>query len=232
MGAARGATGRSGSRCPHGGRAPAPDVDGATAGADWFKANAASCATGGSRRSPSRPATSGRSCGRRATSTSGDHAGGHATPAPRGADGGGRRRDGRRAGGDEPGRAARVGAGVVHPAGDRAESPFRFLVLDDPIQAMDPAKVEGFVRVLRTSPRPAGHRVLPRRPARRCGAPLVARRRPCTRSPAGRGPWSPCGRPCTRRLRYLADADALSQRSQCARGDEAAGAARGSCGWR
>ena len=27
-------------------------------------------------------------------------------------------------------------------------SPFRFLVLDDPIQAMDPAKVEGFVRVL------------------------------------------------------------------------------------
>ncbi len=27
-------------------------------------------------------------------------------------------------------------------------SPFRFVVLDDPIQAMDPAKVEGFVRVL------------------------------------------------------------------------------------
>ncbi|MGH3517623.1 MAG: hypothetical protein ACRDQ7_09465 [Haloechinothrix sp.] len=27
-------------------------------------------------------------------------------------------------------------------------SPFRFIVLDDPIQAMDPAKVDGFVRVL------------------------------------------------------------------------------------
>lgn len=27
-------------------------------------------------------------------------------------------------------------------------SPFRFVVLDDPIQAMDPAKVDGFVRVL------------------------------------------------------------------------------------
>jgi len=30
----------------------------------------------------------------------------------------------------------------------RPESPFRFLVLDDPIQAMDPAKVAGFVNVL------------------------------------------------------------------------------------
>lgn len=29
-------------------------------------------------------------------------------------------------------------------------SPFRFLVLDDPIQAMDPAKVDGFVKVLST----------------------------------------------------------------------------------
>ena len=34
------------------------------------------------------------------------------------------------------------------PRATMAESPFRFIVLDDPIQAMDPAKVEGFVRVL------------------------------------------------------------------------------------
>jgi hypothetical protein len=29
-----------------------------------------------------------------------------------------------------------------------AESPFRFLIIDDPVQAMDPAKVEGLARVL------------------------------------------------------------------------------------
>ncbi|WP_030169955.1 MULTISPECIES: AAA family ATPase [Actinomycetes] len=29
-------------------------------------------------------------------------------------------------------------------------SPFRFIVLDDPIQAMDPAKIDGFINVLRT----------------------------------------------------------------------------------
>ena len=34
------------------------------------------------------------------------------------------------------------------PRATAPSSPFRFLVLDDPIQAMDPAKVEGFVRVL------------------------------------------------------------------------------------
>lgn len=34
------------------------------------------------------------------------------------------------------------------PRATLPDSPFRFLVLDDPIQAMDPAKVDGFVRVL------------------------------------------------------------------------------------
>lgn len=34
------------------------------------------------------------------------------------------------------------------PRATAANSPFRFVVLDDPIQAMDPAKVDGFVRVL------------------------------------------------------------------------------------
>lgn len=34
------------------------------------------------------------------------------------------------------------------PRASSAASPFRFLVLDDPIQAMDPGKVDGFVRVL------------------------------------------------------------------------------------
>lgn len=34
------------------------------------------------------------------------------------------------------------------PRATAADSPFRFVVLDDPIQAMDPAKVDGFVEVL------------------------------------------------------------------------------------
>ncbi len=35
------------------------------------------------------------------------------------------------------------------PRATIAESPFRFIVLDDPIQAMDPSKIDGFVYVLR-----------------------------------------------------------------------------------
>ena len=34
------------------------------------------------------------------------------------------------------------------PRATAAHSPFRFVVLDDPIQAMDPAKIDGFVQVL------------------------------------------------------------------------------------
>ncbi|WP_019853945.1 AAA family ATPase [Actinopolyspora mortivallis] len=34
------------------------------------------------------------------------------------------------------------------PRATMEQSPFRFVVLDDPVQAMDPAKVDGFVRVL------------------------------------------------------------------------------------
>jgi ABC-type lipoprotein export system ATPase subunit len=34
------------------------------------------------------------------------------------------------------------------PRATAPESPFRFIVLDDPIQAMDPSKVEGFVQVM------------------------------------------------------------------------------------
>ena len=34
------------------------------------------------------------------------------------------------------------------PRATAAQSPFRFVVLDDPIQAMDPAKIDGFVQVL------------------------------------------------------------------------------------
>ncbi|MBM3673043.1 MAG: hypothetical protein FJW86_12810 [Actinobacteria bacterium] len=37
---------------------------------------------------------------------------------------------------------------IFLPRATRADSPFRFLVIDDPVQAMDPAKVEGLSRVL------------------------------------------------------------------------------------
>jgi ABC-type lipoprotein export system ATPase subunit len=37
---------------------------------------------------------------------------------------------------------------IFIPRATSADSPFRFLVLDDPIQAMDPSKIDGFLQVL------------------------------------------------------------------------------------
>jgi len=41
-----------------------------------------------------------------------------------------------------------LGLSLFLPRATVPESPFRFLILDDPVQAMDPAKVEGLARVL------------------------------------------------------------------------------------
>jgi hypothetical protein len=41
-----------------------------------------------------------------------------------------------------------LGLALFLPRATAAESPFRFLLIDDPVQAMDPAKVEGLARVL------------------------------------------------------------------------------------
>ncbi|KAA0115087.1 AAA family ATPase [Mycolicibacterium sp. P9-22] len=41
-----------------------------------------------------------------------------------------------------------VALALFLPRATSVESPFRFVVLDDPIQAMDPSKIDGFVRVL------------------------------------------------------------------------------------
>ena len=38
---------------------------------------------------------------------------------------------------------------IFLPRATLAESPFRFIVIDDPVQAMDPAKVDGLARVLK-----------------------------------------------------------------------------------
>jgi len=47
---------------------------------------------------------------------------------------------------------------LFFPRATLAESPFRFVVIDDPVQAMDPAKVEGLARVLEHTA--AGHQVV------------------------------------------------------------------------
>lgn len=41
-----------------------------------------------------------------------------------------------------------VALALFLPRATSVKSPFRFVVLDDPIQAMDPAKIDGFVRIL------------------------------------------------------------------------------------
>ena len=41
-----------------------------------------------------------------------------------------------------------VALALFLPRATSTKSPFRFVVLDDPIQAMDPAKIDGFVRIL------------------------------------------------------------------------------------
>ncbi len=56
--------------------------------------------------------------------------------------------------GDEPGRAARARAQPVHPRATAPESPFRFIVVDDPVQSMDPAGWTGSRALLRPRPRP------------------------------------------------------------------------------
>ncbi len=51
---------------------------------------------------------------------------------------------------------------IFLPRATIAASPFRFLVIDDPVQAMDPAKVDGLAKVLATGRRaPPGRRVHP-----------------------------------------------------------------------
>jgi hypothetical protein len=52
------------------------------------------------------------------------------------------------AGRHEPGRGQLAGAELFLPRARLPASPFRFLVIDDPVQAMDPAKVDGLARVL------------------------------------------------------------------------------------
>jgi len=43
-----------------------------------------------------------------------------------------------------------LGLALFLPRATTTESPFRFVIIDDPVQAMDPAKVDGLARVLAT----------------------------------------------------------------------------------
>ena len=58
-----------------------------------------------------------------------------------------------------------LGLALFLPRATSPDSPFRFLLIDDPVQSMDPAKVDGLARVLSRLPEPPSHRVYPRRPA-------------------------------------------------------------------
>ena len=63
------------------------------------------------------------------------------------------------------------------PRATLAESPFRFIVIDDPVQSMDPARVDGLARVLEARGQgPPGRRLHARRPAARGRAPPRHRR--------------------------------------------------------
>ena len=50
--------------------------------------------------------------------------------------------------GHEPGRLHALALSLFFPRATMDESPFRFVVVDDPVQSMDPAKVDGLARVL------------------------------------------------------------------------------------
>ena len=64
-----------------------------------------------------------------------------------------------------------LGLATFLPRGCAPESPFRFIVVDDPVQSMDPSKVDGLARVLRRAGRAAaGGGLHPRHPAARGGA--------------------------------------------------------------
>ena len=68
------------------------------------------------------------------------------------------------------------------PRATLPESPFRFIVIDDPVQSMDPARVDGLARVLESGVRgPPGRRLHPRRPPARGRAPPRHRRRRSSR---------------------------------------------------
>jgi hypothetical protein len=54
---------------------------------------------------------------------------------------------GRRPRRDEPGRHS-LALSLFVPRATLPESPFRFIVIDDPVQSMDPAQVDGLARVL------------------------------------------------------------------------------------
>ncbi|WP_256668704.1 hypothetical protein, partial [Nocardia cyriacigeorgica] len=43
-----------------------------------------------------------------------------------------------------------LGLSLFLPRATVEDSPFRFVMIDDPVQAMDPAKVDGLARVLAT----------------------------------------------------------------------------------
>ena len=95
------------------------------------------------------------------------------------------------------------------PRATLAESPFRFIVIDDPVQSMDPARVDGLARVLARRGRIAsGRRLHARRPAAGGGS---ASRLAATSSRSRGAParWSSVRRALDPSSGYLDDARTL-----------------------
>ena len=81
------------------------------------------------------------------------------------------------------------------PRATLPESPFRFVVIDDPVQSMDPARVDGLARVLRGDGEGApGRRLHPRRPPARGRAPPRHRGHRHRGHARARAPSSSCAR--------------------------------------
>jgi recombinational DNA repair ATPase RecF len=93
------------------------------------------------------------------------------------------------------------------PRATLAESPFRFLVIDDPVQSMDPARVDGLARVLEQPPPTARSSSSPTTTASRNRCDGSRSTPASSKSPAGSTRWSRSARASTRsagRWRMLA----------------------------
>lgn len=78
---------------------------------------------------------------------------------------------------------------IFLPRSTLGASPFRFLVIDDPVQAMDPAKVDGLARVLEMVARRRGSSCSPTTTGCRGRYGAWASPPPCWRSPGARARW-------------------------------------------
>ena len=98
---------------------------------------------------------------------------------------------------------------IFLPRATLAASPFRFLVIDDPVQAMDPAKVDGLASVLDEVSRTRQVIVFTHDDRLTEAVRGWTSPRTSSKSPAGQDPWWKSGARSTRSNGQLKDARAL-----------------------